>query len=224
MKKLFYRILFVIPSIFSLFFRSLNKEARNYENYFRFRKTKIGYGTSITHDSEISASCRIYQNCIINHCKIGEYTYVNNNTTIQNTNIGNYCSISHDVLIGLGAHPLNLLSTSNIFYKKKNPFGLQLTPKDYAFNEYKKIYIENDVWIGAKSIIMDGIHIGNGAVVAAGAVVTKDVPPYAIVAGVPAKIIRYRFNENQCSQYLASHWWKSQPQQIFEKYYKNDFI
>lgn len=220
MKKLFYRILFIIPSIFSLLFRALNNEARNYENYFFFKKAQIGHGTCISHDSEINTSCRIYRNCIINHCKIGGYTYINNNSIIQNANIGNYCSIAHDTLIGLGGHPLNLLSTSNIFYKKENPFKIQLAQRDYQFQEYKKIHIENDVWIGAKSIIMDGVHIGNGVVVAAGAVVTKDVPPYAIVAGVPARIIKFRFKEEQRAQYLASHWWELQPQQIFNKYYK----
>lgn len=224
MKKIFYRILFLIPALFSFLLRALNNEARNFENYFFFKKRGIGYGTCITHDSEISFFCRIYKNCIINHCRIGKYTYINNNSIIQNANIGNYCSIAHDTLIGLGAHPLNLLSTSNIFYKKENPFGIQLIPKDYQFQEYRRIHIENDVWIGAKSIIMDGVHIGNGAVVAAGAVVTKDVPPYAIVAGVPAKIIKFRFKEEQYTQYLASHWWELQPQQIFEKYYKDDIV
>jgi len=69
------------------------------------------------------------------------------------------------------------------------------------------IIIENDVWIGAKSTIMSGVKISNGAVVGAGSTVTKDVPPYAIVAGNPAKVVKYRFNEKQIESLLKISWW-----------------
>ena len=116
---------------------------------------------------------------------------------MQNTTIGNYCSIARNVSIGLGLHPLNLFSTSPIFYKRQNALLLDLISKDNEFKEYQPITIGNDVWIGANAIIMDGITIGNGAVIAAGAVVTKNVPAYAIMGGVPAKLIKYRFAEGE---------------------------
>ena len=76
-----------------------------------------------------------------------------------------------------------------------------------SFEEYKEIYIGNDVWVGTRVLIMGGVTIGNGAVVAAGAVVTKDVPPYAIVGGVPARVIKYRFPEDVIQKLEASKWW-----------------
>jgi serine acetyltransferase len=76
------------------------------------------------------------------------------------------------------------------------------------------IVIENDVWIGAKSTIMSGVKISNGAVVGAGSLVSKDVPPYAIVVGNPAKIIKYRFSEEQIQKLLTISWWKWDEQKI----------
>jgi len=78
---------------------------------------------------------------------------------------------------------------------------------DSIFEELKRTQIGNDVWIGARAIVLDGISIGDGAVIAAGAVVTKDVPPYAIVGGVPAKLIRYRFEDDVIQELLKWKWW-----------------
>lgn len=82
------------------------------------------------------------------------------------------------------------------------------------YSEYETITIGSDVWIGAEAIVMDGVTIGHGAIVAAGAVVTKNVPPYAIVGGVPAKIIKYRFNEKQREAMLKTQWWTKQPNEV----------
>jgi serine acetyltransferase len=76
------------------------------------------------------------------------------------------------------------------------------------------IIIENDVWIGAKATIMSGVRIGNGAIVAAGSVVSKDVPPYAIVAGNPAKVVKYRFSDEQIKKLLSIAWWNWDEQKI----------
>ena len=129
------------------------------------------------------------------------------NCLVQNTSIGKFCSIANDVLIGLGNHPLDLLSTSPLFYRRNNPLKISFLTKEFEIIEYKPISIANDVWIGTRSIIMDGVSIGNGAVIAANSVVTKDVPPFAIVGGIPAKIIKYRFPENKIEEMLAQKWW-----------------
>lgn len=104
--------------------------------------------------------------------------------------IGNYCSIAPDVQFLLSVeHDMNTISTF--------PFNLMILDSGKSESLTKgDITVDDDVWFGTKSIIMSGVHIGQGAVIAAGAVVTRDVPPYAIVGGVPAKIIRYRFDED----------------------------
>ena len=202
-------------------FTLANNSARDIENQKRFPEAIIEPGSTFTPDVRIGKHSRIYSNCIVNHISIGSYSYINYKTLVQNATIGNYCSISHNVSIGLGLHPLNLFSTSPIFYKTKNLFDIDLIPKDLGFKEYQPITIGNDVWIGANAIIMDGVKIGNGAVVAAGAVVTKDVPAYAIVGGVPAKIIKYRFNENVRSSLEKSKWWLNEAEAV---YHMKDYL
>jgi len=125
-----------------------------------------------------------------NYCYIGRYCY------LTRVKIGNYCSIANNVSIGQGEHDLTKISTNSIFY-------------DNAFTELTKgdCEIGNDVWIGVDSIIKRGIKIGNGAVIGANSVVTKDVPPYTIVVGSPAKIIRYRFDESKIKLIEDSKWW-----------------
>jgi acetyltransferase-like isoleucine patch superfamily enzyme len=181
--------------------------ARDIDNRIRFKKAKIDSGCCINEKSEISSNTHLLSNCYVNNSKIDSYTYIGKNCIIQNTSIGKYCSIANDVLIGLGKHPTDLISTSTLFYRRNNTLDLHLVTKDYDFEEYKEINIGNDVWIGARSILMDGIIVGTGAIIAANSVVTKDVPDYAIVAGIPAKIIRYRFHEEKIQELLKMEWW-----------------
>lgn len=151
--------------------------------------------------SEI-VNCKFgHQNIIHAHCKLidtvmGDYSYVGGEVHIQYCTIGKLCSIAEGVKIGLGIHPLNLESTHPAFYK--SPSQWDIIPDEHPdVIEYKHIFIGDDVWIGTNALVLDGVSIGNHAVVAAGAVVTKDVPEYAIVGGVPAKIIKYRQRINK---------------------------
>ena len=193
--------------------KTINDLGRDAENKRRFPNAIVDSGVCMTKDTVLSDHCHIYSDCLINHSTIGKYTYISPRSIIQNTTIGNYCSISNDVMCGLGSHPLDMFSTSPLFYRKNNPFNIELCSTDKAI-EYQFIHIGNDVWIGAKSMIMDGVTISDGAVVAAGAVVTKDVPPYAVVAGVPAKIIKYRFSEDKIQELIDSEWWEYGPDEI----------
>jgi acetyltransferase-like isoleucine patch superfamily enzyme len=177
----------------------------------------IDDGVCITQDTKLGDKSYILQGCIINHSKIGNYTYISRNALIQNTIIGNYCSISHEFISGLGAHPTGLFSTSPLFYRKQNTFNIEVVEENSDFEEYKPIEIGNDVWIGARVTIIDGVKIGTGSIVTAGAVVTKDVPPYAIVGGVPAKIIKYRLSEDRIAFLEQSEWWKLSPQEAYKK-------
>lgn len=135
----------------------------------------------------------VYGNSILVNSTIGDYTYIGGNCKIQNATIGKFCSIAEGVKIGLGIHPLNLESTHPAFYSPQSHWKEEITPTiPENLEEYKQITIGDDIWIGTNALIMDGVTIGNHAVIAAGAVVTKDVPEYAIVGGVPAKIIKQR--------------------------------
>ena len=168
---------------------------------------RIGY-MSFCHNTVFGKNNIIYDNTTIVNCKIGDYTYIGGSNKIQNTIIGKFCSIGPEVRIGLGIHPTNLNSTYPGFYTNSEYYRVE---KLYDFNgeEYKQVEIGNDVWIGARATILDGVKIGDGAIIATGAVVTKDVPPYAIVGGVPAKIIKYRFDENRIKELLAEQWWNN---------------
>ena len=137
--------------------------------------------------------------------KMGRYSYVARNSLIQNTEIGSFCSISEGCNIGLPSHPLTFLSTSPVFLNGNNYLNYHFSY--FTHNACPQTIIQNDVWIGAHAQIKSGVTIRNGAVVGAGAVVTNDVPPYAIVGGVPAKIIRFRFSESEIQILESLKWW-----------------
>lgn len=135
--------------------------------------------------------------CVDKESSIGSYTYIGKYCNVTNAYIGRYVSVGNNVSIGQGEHDMGRCSTSAIFYK--NPYTM-LTRQDCR--------IEGDAWIGVDAIILRGVRIGVGAVVAANAVVTKDVPDFAIVAGVPAKMLRYRLDERIRERILKSKWWE----------------
>jgi len=115
--------------------------------------------------------------------------------------IGNYCSVARDVLFVFGEHRTDLVST----YPFRTLLGSDGVNHDAT--EKGEIRIGSDVWIGTRAIVMSGVTVGHGAVIAAGAVVTRDVPPYTIVGGVPARIIRRRFDEPTINALLEIAWW-----------------
>ena len=142
-------------------------------------------------------------------CRMGEGSFANEGFHVarRDTVIGKYCSIARNVRIGTGRHPTDWLSTHPFQYKECL-CGPSLPPGSRrVFADDPPCRIGDDVWIGLDAVIMDGISIGSGAIVGAGAVVTRDVPPYAIVGGVPAKVIRYRFSPEIIASLLELRWW-----------------
>lgn len=180
-------------------------------------------------ESYLEGANIIDENTKIYKTYIGYGSVIGPNANIDNTVVGKYCSIGPNVKIIRGMHPTSVfVSTSNLFYSKKKPRGFTYVNRD-KFEEYKyadevnkkSVIIGNDVWIGNNAMIMEGVTIGDGAIVAAGAIVTKNVEPYSIVAGVPAKVIRYRFDKEEISFLLNLKWWDKGEEWI--KQYANEF-
>jgi acetyltransferase-like isoleucine patch superfamily enzyme len=129
---------------------------------------------------------------------IGSYSYIGSNSIISKTIIGRYNSIASNVSIGHGEHPLGSISTNAVFID--SPYEV-FTKEDCV--------VEHDVWIGVGAIIRRGVTLGIGSVIGANSFVNKDVPPYAIVAGTPARIIKFRFDEDKIARILDSKWWEA---------------
>lgn len=153
---------------------------------------------------KISKGARINKGVIIGeNVSIDEYSYINDNSIVFNSDIGKFCSISYNCMIGLPSHPIRHISTSPFLYSDNNVLNIPQSFKEFN----TKTIIGNDVWIGAQAIIMKGISIGNGAIIGAGSVVTKDIPPYAIAVGNPAKVIKYRFDQRQIEFLEKFRYW-----------------
>jgi len=183
-------------------------------NRRRFKNFDQTYMAIVTRTS-CEPNVRVDHHSVVVDCRIGGYSYVSHDTEIFAADIGKFCSVGPGCRIGLGAHPVDFVSTSPVFFSTKKQAGISFASAD-LFEENKEITIGNDVWIGANATILDGIQIGSGAIVAAGAVVTKDVVPYAIVGGVPATFRRKRFSEEQIEALLRSCWWDWAPEKLLK--------
>lgn len=146
---------------------------------------------------------------------VGKYSRIGINCKIVNTTVGNFTAIGEDTVAGLGQHPTNYLTYHSIFYKKGN-WGWHDDWVKYpeGFQENKPITIGNNVWIGTRVVILDGVNIGDNSIIATGAIVTKDVPPYSIVGGVPAKVIKTLFDEDMRKRLDEIQWWNLSDEEI----------
>ncbi len=179
----------------------------------RNKKIKLAKGTNISPASQFEGNNYIGENS--SFCgKLGKYSYMGKNCEIV-ANIGKYCSIANNVHTIVGKHPTpTWVSTHPVFYSDVCCAG-ETYLNESRFLEYgETIEIGNDVWIGHSAGIMEGVKIGDGAIIAAGALVTKDVEPYSIVGGVPAKVIKYRFEKEEIEKLLKLKWWDLKEEEI----------
>ena len=137
---------------------------------------------------------------------MGRYSYMGKNNSVCNASIGQFCSIASYCAIGGGEHEMTSVSTSPVFVPGKNILGKTFVKSGAQYSP-RSVQIGNDVWIGEKTFVKAGTLIGDGAIIGAHSVVTHDVPAYAIVSGAPAKLIRYRFDEETCRILQESRWW-----------------
>ncbi len=196
------RLLVLLKNIFSL-----PKRLKNHISLFCILQE-----ATVDKTAAICTGVRFYRG------KLGRYSYIGNNSFVCDTDIGNFTSISTDCYIGGTTHPTDWVSTSPVFHRWENIMKKNFSR--HEFEIFKKTTIGNDVWIGNRVIIKAGVKIADGAVVGMGSIVTKDIGPYEIWAGNPAKMIRKRFDDGTIDKLMKTKWWRWEDQRI-EKYAQN---
>ncbi len=177
------------------------------EYKYRKQHLKLEYMVEVT-NCKFNNYNTLYKYARVRDSQFGDFSYVARNCQIYNTKVGKYTCIGPNVNTGMGAHPSSeFVSSHPLFYSTLGQSSGMVIVDKNLFEEFPSTEIGNDVWIGNNTIIKYGVKIGDGAIIGSGAVVTKDVEPYSIVGGVPAKIIKYRFTQDQIEFLLNFKWW-----------------
>lgn len=162
---------------------------------------------------EYEAPVRLSTAVLIGACRIGAFTYIGGGSEIRNASIGRFCSVAANVAIGPAEHPVDWLSSHPFQFDGVRYFDSDENWQSFINPELRfrgnsaATEVGSDVWIGRNAIIKQGVKVGNGAIIAGGSFVSKDVPDYAIMGGVPARIIRYRFDSETIKLLKSIGWW-----------------
>ncbi len=187
------------------------------------QKVSVSWGADCA-GAKFEGMSKVYCGTDVSYSSIGRGTYFSRNTSMTHSKIGRYCSIGPYVRVIAGTHPVDsFISTHPAFYSTACQAGFTYVNENhfveftYADEEAKYLVeIGNDVWIGARATLLAGIKVGNGAIIAAGSVVTKSVDDFSIVGGVSAKHIRFRFDEAQREKILSDPWWEKEETWILD--------
>lgn len=164
--------------------------------------------------SQVHPTSKLESGTTFYSSKMDRHSFCGYDCDICGADIGSFTSIATGVVIGGGRHPMEWVGMSPVFYEGRDSVKEKFST--HRRDPMKRVVIGHDAWIGRSAIVLPGVVIGNGAVVGAGAVVTKSVPPYAIVAGNPARLIRYRFDESVVERLIASRWWTLSDEQLHQ--------
>lgn len=177
-----------------------------YRRAYSGKHLSIGYMAELS-DCQFGFRNTIYENAVLLQTSLGDYSYVGPRSRLANAIVGKFSCIAPDVIVGLGMHPArDFVSIHPAFFSPKAQAGFTFVTEP-GFKEESITRIGNDVWVGARAIVLDGVAIGDGAIIGAGSVVTRDVPAYAVVAGVPAKVLRFRFESEEIRFLQWFKWW-----------------
>lgn len=206
--------------------RNTIKNILNFLTFIKRKDVSIGKNVSPT-GSSFEGKNKIYNNTIFIRSQLGLGSYIGSEGKFSNTTIGRFCSIGNRVKIVQSMHPSNtFVSTHPAFFSLAKQGGYTYA-KAQIFNEFKflneetkiAVAIGNDVWIGDEVMILGGVKIHDGAIIGSKALVTKDVAPYSIVGGVPAKVIGTRFTSEEIEFLLHFKWWDNDESWISENAY-----
>lgn len=171
-------------------------------------------GTAIA-NSSIHKTSKVEAGTQFVNSSIDRYSFCGYDCKILNCDIGAFCSLADGVIIGGAQHPIEWVGTSPVFYKGKDSVKKKFS--EFEPPKAKRTFIGNDVWIGDRAIIKGGVSIGNGSIIGMGSVVTKDVGPYEIWAGNPARFIRNRFDPEIITKLNQMQWWDFSDGILLEK-------
>ena len=151
--------------------------------------------------------CEVGARTKVAESSFGDYSYVVNDSDIIHSRIGKFCSIAAHTRINPGNHPLDRVMLSHVSYRS-SAYGLGSDDPDFfEWRRGSPVTLAHDVWIGHGAIVLPGVTVGSGAAIGAGAIVTRDVPAFAVVAGNPGRVLRYRFSEAVIAEMLRIAWW-----------------